>query len=195
MSDFAYPNSVKAVLLQISLRSEIVIFNNNFVFCLAGFLKPFMISFSSMPWVAGWFPLREKIKRTSVFYLVCLKKYKKKLDKRLWRGLFCERCEIKGMRRFSRNLKKVLPEVWKDKNTKENIKEIKEHEISNTLHWGLSVVPQTDDEIYVSISIGEYIIIFLCFLHCAKEGRVVENIESEVATWKIFIEKISMLKW
>ena len=32
----------------------------------------------------------------------------------------------------------MLTEVRKDKNTKENMKEIKEHEISNTLHRGLS---------------------------------------------------------
>ena len=50
---------------------------------------------------------------------------------------------------------KVLTDVWKDKNTKENMKEVKEHEISNTLHRGLSVVPKIDGEIYVSISIGE----------------------------------------
>ena len=48
-SGFAKPNSVKFVFLQVSLRSEIIIFNNNFVFCQAGFLKPFMISFCSMP--------------------------------------------------------------------------------------------------------------------------------------------------
>ena len=51
------------------------------------------------------------------------------------------------------------------------MKEIKEHEISNTLHRGLSVVPKTDSEIYVSISIGQYIITFTCFLHCAKNVR------------------------
>ena len=68
------------------------------------------------------------------------------------------------------------------KNTMENMKEIKEHEISNTLYRGLSVVPKTDVEIYVSINIGEYIITFTCFLHCAKKCRVVENIESEVTT-------------
>ena len=62
------------------------------------------------------------------------------------------------------------------------MKEIKEHEISNTLHRGLSVVPETDGEIYVSISIGKYIITFTCFLHCTKKGRVVEKVESEVAT-------------
>ena len=62
------------------------------------------------------------------------------------------------------------------------MKEIKEHEISNTLHRGLCVVPKTDGEIYVSISIGKYIITFTCFLQCAKKDRVVENIESEVAT-------------
>ena len=62
------------------------------------------------------------------------------------------------------------------------MKEIKEHGISNTHDRGLSVIPKIDDEIYVLISIGEYIISFTCFLHCAKKGRVVENIESEVAT-------------
>ena len=49
------------------------------------------------------------------------------------------------------------------------MKEIKKHEISNTLHRGLSVVPKIDGEIYVSISIGQYIIKFTCFLHCAKK--------------------------
>ena len=52
ISDFAWLNSVKALFLEVSLRSEIMIFNNNFVFCQAGFLKPFMISFCNMPWVA-----------------------------------------------------------------------------------------------------------------------------------------------
>ena len=61
------------------------------------------------------------------------------------------------------------------------MKGIKENEMSNTLHRGLSVVPKTVREIFASISIGEYIITFTCFLHCAKKGRVVENIESEVA--------------
>ena len=62
------------------------------------------------------------------------------------------------------------------------MKRIKEYEISNTIRRGLSMVPKTDGEIYVSIIIGEYITTFTCFLHCAKKGRVVENIESEVAT-------------
>ena len=62
------------------------------------------------------------------------------------------------------------------------MKEIKEHEISNTLHRGLCVVLKTDGKIYVSISIGEYIVTFTYFLHCAKKWHVVENIESEVAT-------------
>ena len=44
------------------------------------------------------------------------------------------------------------------------------------------MVPKTDGEIYVSISIGEYIITFTCFLHLARKGRVVQNIESGVAT-------------
>ena len=62
------------------------------------------------------------------------------------------------------------------------MKEKKEHEISNMLHRGLSMVPKTDGWIYVSISIGEYIITFTCFLDWAKKDRVVENIESEVPT-------------
>ena len=76
----------------------------------------------------------------------------------------------------------MLNEVRKDKNTMENMKEIKEHEISNTLHRGLSMVIKTDGEIYVSISTGEYIITFTRFLHCTKIGRVVENSTSEFAT-------------
>ena len=49
ISDFTWPNSIKAVSFQISLRFERVIFTNNFAFCMAGFLKPLMISFYSMP--------------------------------------------------------------------------------------------------------------------------------------------------
>ena len=62
------------------------------------------------------------------------------------------------------------------------MKKIKEHEISNKLQSGLSVVPKANGEIYVSISIGEYIITFTCFQHCAKKVRAVEHIESEVTT-------------
>ena len=72
---------------QVFLRFEIVIFNNNFVFCV-------MSSFSSMARVAGWILAREIIKSTNIFYPVCLKKYWKKLDKHLLRGLFCENCAI-----------------------------------------------------------------------------------------------------
>ena len=68
------------------------------------------------------------------------------------------------------------------------MKEIKEHEISNRFHRGLSVVPKTDGEIYVLVSIGEYIITLTCFLHCAKKDCVVENIKSEVAnTYNVHI--------
>ena len=57
ISGFAKPNSNKAVLVQVFLRFEIVIFNNNFVFC--------MISFCSMARVAAW---GEIIKCTNVFH-------------------------------------------------------------------------------------------------------------------------------
>ena len=49
ISGTAWPDLVKAILLQASIRLEIVIFNNNFAFCQAGFLKLLMISFCSMP--------------------------------------------------------------------------------------------------------------------------------------------------
>ena len=49
ISDFAGPTSNKAILLQISLRFDIGIFNNNFSFCVAEFLKPVMSLFCSMP--------------------------------------------------------------------------------------------------------------------------------------------------
>ena len=94
ISDFARLNSNKALLLQMCLRFDIGIFNNNFAFCVAEFLEPVMGSFCSTLWLAGWFLLREIIKRIIVFYPACLKKYWKKLDKHLWRGLFCESCAI-----------------------------------------------------------------------------------------------------
>ena len=84
ISDFARPNSNKAVLVQVFWRFEKIIFNNNFVFCM-------MSSVCSMTRVADWIVTRE-IMRTNVLYPVCLKKYWKKLDKHLWRGLFCESC-------------------------------------------------------------------------------------------------------
>ena len=50
------------------------------------------------------------------------------------------------------------------------MKEIKEQEISSRLHGGLSIViPKTNGEIYVPISIGKYIITFTCFLHLSKK--------------------------
>ena len=61
ISDFARLNSNKVVLLQISLRFEKVIFNNNSTFCVTGFLEPVMSSFRSIPWEAGWFLLGETL--------------------------------------------------------------------------------------------------------------------------------------
>ena len=85
---------------------------------------------------------------------------------------------LKWIKYLARNLKKVLTEVWKDKKTKKNMKKFlsrikanelyklpkkRTHEINNRLYWGLGIVPKTDDEIYVSISIGKYIITFHLF--------------------------------
>ena len=63
VSGCASPNSNKTVLVQVSLRFEIVNFNNNFVFCASCILA------------------REIINRTNVFYPVCLKNYWEKLEK------------------------------------------------------------------------------------------------------------------
>ena len=68
ISDFARPNSHKAVLVQVFLRFETVIFNNNFVFCMMSY-------FCSMERAARWILAREIIKHTNVFYPVCLKTY------------------------------------------------------------------------------------------------------------------------
>ena len=86
-SDFVRPNSSKTVFFQISERFNKGIFNNNFAFCATDFLEPVRSSFCSTPWLA-WLLLRKIIKRISVFYPLCLKKYWKKLDKRLWRVYF-----------------------------------------------------------------------------------------------------------
>ena len=49
ITDFARPNSSKAVLLQISLKFAIVVFNKNFAFCVVGFLEAALSSFCSIP--------------------------------------------------------------------------------------------------------------------------------------------------
>ena len=87
ISDLASLHSNKAVMIQVFLRFEIVIFNKNIVFCM-------MSSFCSITRIAGWILAKYIIKCTNVFYPVCLKKYWKKLDKRLRRRLFCESCTI-----------------------------------------------------------------------------------------------------
>ena len=47
--DFTTPKSNRPVLLQISLRFQVVIFNNSFGFCVAGLLELGMSSFCSIP--------------------------------------------------------------------------------------------------------------------------------------------------
>ena len=107
ISDFARRNSNKAVLIQVFLRFEVVIFNNNFVFCM-------MSSFCSMTRVADLILTREIIQRTNVLYPACLKKYWKKLDKHLWRGLFCESCTIThhSLLKMNHNLLEIWGRYW-----------------------------------------------------------------------------------
>ena len=115
--------SCDTLLVQVFVRFEIVIFNNNFVFCMIS-------SFCRMTRVADWIFTREIIKRTNVLYPVCLKKYMKKLDKHFWRGLFCGNCtitynsllkwnhtllEIWGKcRRKYEKIKKKLTKIWRN---------------------------------------------------------------------------------
>ena len=113
ISDFARPNLNKVVLVKVFLKFEIVIFNNNFVICM-------MSSVCSMAEVADWILTRETIKRTNVFYPVCLKNY--------WRNIYNEVYFVKVARlhttvylnewHLARNLRKMLTEVWKDKKNK-----------------------------------------------------------------------------
>ena len=107
ISDFARPNSNKAVLVQVFLRFEIVIFNNNFAFCM-------LSSFCSMAGVAGWILAREIIKRTNVFYPVFLKKYWINICD----GVYCVKVAqlhttayLKRIRHLAKNLRKVLTEL------------------------------------------------------------------------------------
>ena len=122
ISDFARPNSNKAVLVQVFWRFEIVIFNNNFVFCM-------MSSLCSMTRVAAWILTWEIFKHTNVLYPVCLKKYWKKIDKHLWRGLFCEYCTIthRSLLKMNHTLLEISGRCWlnyeKIKKTKKNMKE------------------------------------------------------------------------
>ena len=74
LSNFTRSNSNKSILVQVFWRCDIVIFNNNLLFCM-------LSSFCSIARVAGCILAREIIKWINVFYLRCLKMYCKKLDK------------------------------------------------------------------------------------------------------------------
>ena len=93
-----------------------------------------------MTQIAGWILSGEIIKSTNVFYPVCLKKYWKKLDN-ICDGVYFLKVArlhttayLKWIRHFARNLRKVLIEVWKDKKTKENMREFLFQIIANELH-------------------------------------------------------------
>ena len=87
-------------------------------------------SFCSMALVAGWIFAREIIRRTKVFYPVCLTKYWKKLDKHLWRDPFCKSGTIThhSLLRYLNILLEILGWCWlkyeKIQKTKESMKEL-----------------------------------------------------------------------
>ena len=68
---------------------------------------------------------------------------------------------LKRIRYLARNLKKVLSRIKANELYK--LPKKRTHEINNRLYWGLGMVPKTNDEICVSISIGKYIITFHLF--------------------------------
>ena len=57
------------------------------------------------------------------------------------------------IKKLKKTLRKPVSNVANELN---QLPKWRTHEISNRLFWGLGVVPETDDEIYVSISIGKY---------------------------------------
>ena len=100
-----------------------------------------------------------------------LKRFLRKLEKHLRRDLICEGCEITDHSLLKDNKTK------KNKNTKEHIRLV-------IVSTGVHVVAKIDEEIYVLsiIRIHSYL---LFVFSGTKEDRVVENIESDVATLKI----------
>ena len=113
-----------------------------------------------------------------------------------------ELCEIQH-RRFARNLLKLLIAALQDKKKlqrrdewKLRFKQLQLNYINNyqkqkrediklvTVSSGVDVVVKIDDEVYV-LSIIKLYCYFSFVFCCAKEGRVVENNQSNVATFKI----------
>ena len=68
---------------------------------------------------------------------------------------------MKRQKKTKENMKKFLSRIKANELYK--LPKKRTHEINNRLYWGLGIVPKTDDEIYVSISIGKYIITFHLF--------------------------------
>ena len=64
-------------------------------------------------------------------------------------------------KKTKKNMKKFLSRIKANELYK--LPKKRTHEINNRLYWGLGIVPKTNDEIYVSISIGKYIITFHLF--------------------------------
>ena len=68
---------------------------------------------------------------------------------------------MKRQKKTKENMKKFLSRIKANELYK--LPKKRTHEINNRLYWGLGMVPKTNDEIYVSISIGKYIITFHLF--------------------------------
>ena len=58
----------------------------------------------------------------------------------------------------------------------------------------VSVVDKTNDGVYVSSTFEDVQLLFICFLYCAKQGPVVKNLESDVATLKIITTMKKMIE-
>ena len=157
--------------------------------------------FCSMSRVAGWRLLKILLSTQACSTYAYLKMFQRKLEKHLWRDLFYESCGITDHSLLKVKFNTVtLLEIWrricidlhfklsqlnytndeKQKQKKEHIRLVRTHRL---LSIGVNVVAKTDDKICLKYY-QHLELLFICFLCCDKEGRVVKNVENDVATLK-----------
>ena len=127
----------------------------------------------------------------------------KKLGKHLWQGLFCENCgitghsllEVKSNTDTAKHLTKVLTVPLKDKkSSRNNMKESlhfkqsrlnyikcqeKALKISNRLYWDRFGTQKSMMRFKCHKYHTNMQLLFICFLYCVKEGRVIESIKKK----------------
>ena len=147
--------------------------------------------FCSISRVAVWCLLKKITKHASLLYLCIFQKVFEKARERsetesiLWKlqdyRPSLASSEIQHIR-FARILLKSLIAALKDKKQNQKAKTKTEHIKIIIVSIGVDIVAKTDDETMPYIL--SKLTVFICFLCCAN-GRVVEDIEGDVATLKI----------